>query len=137
MNTNTSKGLEAGMRVRLHSGKDTGTIERVVPNTNGESYRMLVRWDSGSYGSWHVNELVPIATPHLAVTLDFEDDSTAVAVAAWLLDWCCYPNDASANRPQDVRLSNVIQDIISSLPKGFEPERVEALESRFQRAARR
>lgn len=44
-----------GDRVRLHSGADVGTVKS-IPST----FRVLVEWDSGSHGSWHVNELVPV-----------------------------------------------------------------------------
>lgn len=45
-----------GDRVRLHSGRDFGTVKS-IPST----FHVLVEWDSGSHGSWHVNELVRLA----------------------------------------------------------------------------
>lgn len=51
------QNIAPGDRVCLHSGKDTGTVERDA------GVRVLVRWDSGSYGSWHKNELRILAPP--------------------------------------------------------------------------
>lgn len=55
--------FKEGDRVRLHSGADVGTVV-AVPST----FRVLVRWDTGSHGDWRVNELVAVADDEAART---------------------------------------------------------------------
>jgi hypothetical protein len=53
----STEGLQPGMRVRLHSGRDTGTVTDVTK----DGQRCAVRWDTGRHAAWSVKNLVILA----------------------------------------------------------------------------
>lgn len=56
LDPNVLAPLREGTRVRLHSGRQFGTVTKIV-----NDYRVKVRWDGGGTSHWHQRELVIIA----------------------------------------------------------------------------
>jgi len=66
MSTHPNRSIEKGTRVRLHSGREQGTVERVRFDGD-DPMRVVVRWDSGVLATWAALALVVIDPSEVAL----------------------------------------------------------------------